>query len=80
MKTKTKPYKTAMAIQDACNLVAVIGECHRAALALNSPNLRKNPAMVLFISKIVSLMESDDFGAAWDQCKALEEVTIESQL
>jgi len=57
--------KTALQVQNACNLVAVLGAFHTAALKLSRAGLgtdqiRKHPAIGMFTSKVVSLTNNPD--------------------
>lgn len=84
-----KQAKKVVDIQDACNLVAVLGAWHEAAKFLAhhegnaSPTFRIHPVMVMYLSKVTSLMElstdgiggvslspsEDAFRLAYDWCQ-----------
>lgn len=84
-----KQAKKVVDIQDACNLTAVLGAWHEAARFLArhegnaSPAFRIHPVMVMYLSKVTSLMElstdgiggvsighdEDAFRLAYDWCK-----------
>ena len=80
-----KAAETALSIQDACNLTAVIGSWSRLRSAYgNPPPASAHPIDVLFLSKIASLVTlsadsigsvsldgADVFAPAYEWCKAV---------
>lgn len=70
--------RTAIRVQDACNLRGVLGAAHEASLILGRhPDctgtqwVNEHPVMVLFSDKIRSLTLSDDnmkFSSAYVEC------------
>ena len=73
--------RTAIRVQDACNLRGVLGAAHEASLILGRhPDctgtqwVNEHPVMVLFSDKIRSLTLSDDdmkFSYAYAECLSL---------
>ena len=70
-------FKTALELQDACNLRAIarklVEAADQAADAGGTQASYNDPAVILIVDKIESLVRSQDVGRlneAWDQCKA----------
>jgi hypothetical protein len=68
--------RDANAVQDACNLVAIVGEFHRHLLALHRANvfgddLINHPAALAFVSKLVSLCRLTD-DREWASLEAID--------
>jgi hypothetical protein len=60
-----KAASDANAVQDGCNLVAIVGAFHRHLLALHrsgvgGDNLNNHPVALAFVSKLVSLCRMTD--------------------
>lgn len=74
---EAKLCQDALAVQDACNLVAVLGAMHDGSLFLMSKGLgtdeiREHPAMTLFADKVNDLCgrpRLEDFGDAMTSCE-----------
>jgi len=71
--------RDASAVQDACNLVAIVGEFHRHLLALHradvfGDDLINHPVALAFVSKLVSLcrMTEDRERAALEAIDRIE--------
>ena len=70
------PYKTALEIQDACNLRAVAREFVKIVDATWKGDGPTNPAIIMMISKIASLArfettDINELGLAYDECVRL---------
>ena len=67
-------FKTALDIQDACNLTAVAGELHRMCLAVlkdkgSTKAVAEDSAIVLMVDKIHDLVgRGENFSKAYDEC------------
>lgn len=78
-KSEADICKDAILVQDACNLVGVLGSFHEAALWLlregrDTDAVCNHPAMKLFADKVAHLtgMQTDvlpQFSRAYDYCK-----------
>ena len=75
-----KDYKTAITIQDACNLSGVVHEFSRILSRMCDDGLdtdarNRHPISILFADKIASLagvpdLISDLYSTAYDKCKS----------
>ena len=80
--------KDAMAVQDACNPVAIVGSFHRHLLALHrggvcGDNLINHPVTIAFTSKLNSLcrMTFDRESAAFDAASLLQQgISVEYEV
>lgn len=81
MATPSYPnrFKTALELQDACNLRAIarklVEAADQAADAGGTQASYNDPAVILIVDKIESLVRSQDvkrLNEAWDCCKAWE--------
>jgi hypothetical protein len=69
-------FKTALDIQDACNLTAVVGVLHKMCLEVlhesqSTIQVTKDPAIIIMVDKINDLLGRPDFydvGKAWTAC------------
>ena len=73
-------FQTAIELQDACNLRAIarklVEAADEAADAGGTQASYDDPAVILIVDKIESLVRSQDIkrcNEAWDQCKAAGE-------
>ena len=68
-------FKTALQIQDACNVIAVSGALHQACLearseGLGSDAIERDGAVVLILDKLASMIDREEFKSAYDICVA----------
>jgi hypothetical protein len=69
-------FKTALDIQDACNLTALAGVFHKMCLEVlhesqSTIQVTKDPAIIIMVDKINDLLGRPDFdaiGKAWTAC------------
>jgi hypothetical protein len=69
-------FKTALEIQDACNLTAVVGTFHAMCLEVlhesqSTIQVTKDPAIIIMVDKINDLLDRPDFdavGKAYNEC------------
>ena len=68
-------FKTALQIQDACNVIAVAGALHQACLEARSEGLGSDAiecdgAVVLILDKLLSMIDRTDYISAHEMCVA----------
>jgi hypothetical protein len=83
-------FKTALDIQDACNLTAVVGTFHKMCLEVlhesqSTVQVTKDPAIIIMVDKINDLLGRPDFdavGKAWEECykKSQEAIVMEAHI
>lgn len=83
-------FKTALDIQDACNLTAVVGTLHQMCLealheSQSTIQVTKDPAVIIVVDKINDLLGRLDFyavGKAWEEChkKTQEAIVMEAHI
>jgi hypothetical protein len=80
-------YKTALEIQDACNLTAVAGVLHKVCLEVlheseSTDAVTKDPAVILIVDKIHDMcgrLEGQEFSKAFIACSELSEIETLTQ-
>lgn len=83
-------FKTALDIQDACNLTALAGVFHKMCLEVlheskSTIEVTKDPAVIIMVDKINDLLGRPDFdavGKAYDEChkKSQEAIVMEAHI